>query len=523
MPAHISIDKSICLLISTDLIAALLGHNGAGKSTFSNILCCEQNPTSGDVTVFGRSVINDKASVRHLIGECKQDDFLWPDLSAKEHLELFAGIRGMSKADVPATVQKWLESVDLDIVQNDYSSSFSGGMKRRLSLAIATVGDAPVVVLDEVSNVSCLYFNSAYSALTHANTYFIKTQPTTGMDPVSRRFVWKHITEIKSDRVILLTTHAMEEADLLSDQVAILNEGDLVAFGTPLELKSKYGSAIQFSLITDKEKVGDVEESIKEKFSDSLMHCIIKPSQSGYITLTIKKIAREDEKNDEGVPVNVLSEFIRFLEEDHSPVNEFGISNSSLEEVFLAVTKHSTREHARDEEDAPHGCCSCCSCCCCCRRPQRQLTNEVDNMEQPAMNLSQPRIDFSPTEQPRVDLAVYERKLSVATQIKALVRFYAARGWWSGSSSAVNWIVALLFASMNMITGAFDQSKDCCVFRMFSLLTLTPIRSCVHRIWNGKGVQGNSQPGVRSDSIPFERHSVRLVIHAYFSDLALVS
>lgn len=154
------------------MILALLGHNGAGKSTFVNILCCEQNPTAGDVTVFGRSVINDKASVRHLIGECKQDDFLWPDLSAKEHLELFAGIRGMSKADVPATVQKWLESVDLDIVQNDYSSSFSGGMKRRLSLAIATVGDAPVVVLDEVSNVSCLYFNSAYSTLTHAHDYF---------------------------------------------------------------------------------------------------------------------------------------------------------------------------------------------------------------------------------------------------------------------------------------------------------------------------------------------------------------
>ena len=74
-------------------------------------------------------------------------------------------------------------------------------------------------------------------------------------------------------------------------------------------------------------------------------------------------------------------------------------------------------------------------------------------MEQPSMNLSQPRIDFSPTEQPRADLALYNRKLSVATQIKALVRFYVARGWWSGSSSAVNWIVALLFATMNMITG----------------------------------------------------------------------
>jgi ABC-type multidrug transport system ATPase subunit len=112
-------------------------------------------------------VTNDKASVRHLIGECKQDDFIWPDLSAKEHLELFGGVRGMNKADVPETVQKWLESVDLDIVQNDYSSSFSGGMKRRLSLAIATVGDAPVVVLDEVSIGACLSFNSASLILTY--------------------------------------------------------------------------------------------------------------------------------------------------------------------------------------------------------------------------------------------------------------------------------------------------------------------------------------------------------------------
>jgi len=414
--------KPLNLSMRKGEVTALLGHNGAGKSTFSNILCCEQNPTSGDVTVFGRSVTNDKASVRHLIGECKQDDFLWPDLSAKEHLELFGGVRGMSKADVPATVQKWLESVDLDIVQNDYSSSFSGGMKRRLSLAIATVGDAPVVVLDE---------------------------PTTGMDPVSRRFVWKHITEIKSDRVILLTTHAMEEADLLSDQVAILNEGNLVAYGTPLELKSKYGSAIQFSLITEKEKVGDVEESIKEKFSDALSWINITSGQSGYITLTIKKIARQDEKNDEGVPVTVLSDFIRFLEADDSPVNEFGVSNSSLEEVFLAVTSHSTPNQANDEEDTRRGFCSC--CCCCCRRHQRQLANEADTMEQPAMSLSQPRMNF--TEQPKTDLALYDRKLSVPTQILALVRFYMARGWWSGSSSAVNWIAALLFASLNMING----------------------------------------------------------------------
>jgi ABC-type multidrug transport system ATPase subunit len=117
-----------------------------------------------------------------MIGECKQDDFLWPYLTAREHLELFVGIRGLENDtdSVASTVQKWLESVDLDIVKDNFASSFSGGMKRRLSLANSTIGNAPVVVLDE---------------------------PTTGMDPLSRRFVWNHITSIKSERVILLTTH----------------------------------------------------------------------------------------------------------------------------------------------------------------------------------------------------------------------------------------------------------------------------------------------------------------------------
>ncbi len=296
------------------------------------------------------------------------------------------------------------------------------------------------------------------------------------MDPVSRRFVWKHITEIKSNRVVLLTTHAMEEADLLSDQVAILNEGNLVALGTPLELKSKYGSAIQFSLITDKEKVGNVEESIKEIFSntqtlspapplgDDEIHATaqnisIMSSQSGCITLTIKKIARQDEIDDEGVPVTVLSEFIRFLEEDDSPVNEFGISNKSLEEVFLAVTRHPTPNQAHSEEYG-RGCCS--SCFSCCRRHNDQLTYEADSIEQPDMSFSQPRMDFNLTEPLRTEFALYESKHLVSNQIKALVRFYTVRGWWSGRSSSINWIVALLFAFGNMITGAWhNRSKDC--------------------------------------------------------------
>ena len=121
----------------------------AGKTTLSKVLTCETPATEGDITVFGHSVSRDPFAVRRMIGVCKQDDYLYKDLTAKEHLELFAGLRGVDRADIGSTVQKWLESVALDDVQMQCPPSFSGGMKRRLSVALATIGDRPVIVLDE--------------------------------------------------------------------------------------------------------------------------------------------------------------------------------------------------------------------------------------------------------------------------------------------------------------------------------------------------------------------------------------
>lgn len=100
--------------------------------------------------MFGHSVTNDPVSVRKLVGVCKQDDYLWPNMSAKEHLQLYAGLRGVESNDAPQIIAKWLESVDLDSVMNQPSASFSGGMKRRLSLCLATVGDSQkLIILDE--------------------------------------------------------------------------------------------------------------------------------------------------------------------------------------------------------------------------------------------------------------------------------------------------------------------------------------------------------------------------------------
>jgi ABC-type multidrug transport system ATPase subunit len=113
------------------------------------MICCETAASSGDITVYGHSATHDKYSVRQLVGVCKQDDYLYHNLTAKEHLELFGGLRGVPNDQIAEIIQEWLESVDLAMVQNQYSSSYSGGMKRRLSVACSTIGDRPLIVLDE--------------------------------------------------------------------------------------------------------------------------------------------------------------------------------------------------------------------------------------------------------------------------------------------------------------------------------------------------------------------------------------
>jgi len=388
--------------------------------------------------------LSDQHQIRKIIGECRQDDILWPNLTAREHLELFAGIRGVPKHEMAQTIQEWLESVDLDEVQHSRVSSFSGGMKRRLSVAMSTIGGSKVIVLDE---------------------------PSTGMDPVSRRFVWQHISAIKRGRVILLTTHAMEEADLLSDQVAIMCNGELAAVGSPLDLKHKYGSALQLTLISEKEDAALVEQKVKDVFSQSLPYIEFESGTSGYSTLTIKKIYKtaisqavydENEDGDkvkdtptavavtstesaiDGVLVQDLSSFIGWCEEDNSPVNEFGISNSSLEEVFLTVTKHAPPPVARLEQK--RGCCSCC-----CGGKRRQVTTPETSAE----DVTTSNVQSSNTamnQLPKVDMTTYKRKLSLVVQVKAIFRFMIARSW-SGRPSIINWVIFSIFCIGTLLTG----------------------------------------------------------------------
>jgi ATP-binding cassette subfamily A (ABC1) protein 3 len=169
-------------------IFALLGHNGAGKTTLLSILTGLIPPTSGDAWAHGLSINGNLAELRKTMGVCPQHDVLWPDLTVREHLIFFAGIKGVARDAVDAAVMAVIREVGLVEKINVLSADLSGGMKRKLSVGIALIGDSKLVFLDE---------------------------PTSGMDPYSRRSTWNILQNARAGRIIILTTHFMDEADML--------------------------------------------------------------------------------------------------------------------------------------------------------------------------------------------------------------------------------------------------------------------------------------------------------------------
>ena len=205
-------------------IFCLLGHNGAGKTTAINCLTGLHNLTYGEAFVFGHSIRNEINKVQKLMGVCPQHDVLFSELTATEHLRFWARFKGVARNDLNEHVKETLETISLQGKGNNLASTFSGGMKRRLSVGISAMGNPRVIFLDE---------------------------PTTGLDPLSRRRVWAMIERLKEGRVIVLTTHSMEEADSLSDKIGILSSGRLRALGSSFFLKNKFGGGYTITLTCD--------------------------------------------------------------------------------------------------------------------------------------------------------------------------------------------------------------------------------------------------------------------------------
>ncbi|KAL3513213.1 hypothetical protein ACH5RR_025930 [Cinchona calisaya] len=317
--------KGLWVNFPKDQLFCLLGPNGAGKTTAINCLTGITPLTSGDALIYGNSIRSSigMSNIRRMIGVCPQFDILWDALSGQEHLHLFAIIKGLPPASIKSIVERSLAEVKLTEAARMRASSYSGGMKRRLSVAIALIGEPKLIILDE---------------------------PTTGMDPITRRHVWDIIEDAKKGRAIILTTHSMEEADVLGDRIGIMAKGRLRCIGTSIRLKSRFGTgfvaSVSFSGATSgtpamEDTVNSKQiEAVKQFFKDHL-DVVPKEESKSFLTFVI-----QHEKE------SLLTNFFAELQERET---EFGIADiqlglTTLEEVFLNIAKQAELETAMNEE-----------------------------------------------------------------------------------------------------------------------------------------------------------------------------
>ncbi|XP_031243974.1 ATP-binding cassette sub-family A member 3-like isoform X2 [Mastomys coucha] len=291
--------KDLSLNMYEGQITVLLGHNGAGKTTTLSILTGLYLPTRGKVYISGYDISSDMVQVRKSLGLCPQDDLLFPLLTVSEHLHFYCVIKGIPLLRRSSEIHRMLTSFGLLQKSNTMSKDLSGGMKRKLSIIIALIGDTKVVILDE---------------------------PTSGMDPVSRRATWDLLQHYKTDRTILLTTHHMDEADVLGDRIAIMVMGTLKCCGSSLFLKKLYGVGYHLVIV----KTPDSDD---EKISQLIMDYIPTAKMETNVAAELSFILPKEH-------THRFAELFTDLEErqEELGISGFGVSMTTMEEVFFRVS-----------------------------------------------------------------------------------------------------------------------------------------------------------------------------------------
>jgi len=203
------------LQIEAGSLYALLGVNGAGKTTAMRMLCGLTAPDAGDAQIMGVSVRQNPAGVRRIVGISPQESAVAPKLNVAENLEMIAEIYGANRRDARLRQERMLAEMGLDEVAGRPAGKLSGGWQRRLSIAMALMTEPRVLILDE---------------------------PTLGLDVLSRRSLWKQIEGLRGRMTILLSTHYMEEAQALADRIGILRKGTIAAEGSAEELMARTGT-----------------------------------------------------------------------------------------------------------------------------------------------------------------------------------------------------------------------------------------------------------------------------------------
>nr|XP_046261580.1 phospholipid-transporting ATPase ABCA1b [Scatophagus argus]XP_046261583.1 phospholipid-transporting ATPase ABCA1b [Scatophagus argus] len=203
-------------------ITSFLGHNGAGKTTTMSILTGLFPPTSGTAYILGKDIRTELSAIRQSLGVCPQHNVLFSMLTVEEHIWFYGRLKGLSEQQVKGEIEQILQDTGLPHKRTSRTSALSGGMQRKLSVALAFVGGSKVVILDE---------------------------PTAGVDPYARRGIWDLLLKYRQGRTIILSTHHMDEADILGDRIAIISHGKLCCVGSSLYLKNQLGTGYYLTLV----------------------------------------------------------------------------------------------------------------------------------------------------------------------------------------------------------------------------------------------------------------------------------
>jgi len=292
--------ENLNLKIKKGEVFGFLGPNGAGKTTTINMMVGLLRPTSGQIFIGGESV---EKVEKGTIGICPQELVLWDFLTCKESLMLMGDMYQVPKEELKFRVQKLLDDLFLQDKANTVVTQLSGGMKRRLNLAMAVVHQPDIVVLDE---------------------------PSEGLDPQSRRVLWNYIRSLRDDegKTVILTTHLMDEADRLSDRIAIIDHGKLLRLDTPTNLKKEIGEGDVVEMkLSNPDKKQEVI-SILEDMPD--VHSVVEIEDA----LNVRALDA----------VSKLPQIIDRVETTGVHVLDLSIRQNTLEDVFIDITGTGLRE-----------------------------------------------------------------------------------------------------------------------------------------------------------------------------------
>jgi len=319
--------KDMCLGLGEGECFGLLGPNGAGKSTTMGMLTGEVSQSYGTASLHGMDIMESRAEVYKVLGFCPQQDCLFDHLTGTEVLQFYARIKGVPAPQIDALVRDALTRMDLTRYKDVLTSTYSGGNKRKLSMAVAFVGAPHTVCLDE---------------------------PSTGMDPGARRKMWNVIAESRRGRTVLLSTHLMEEAEALCSRIGIVVDGRLACLGTSQHLKHQYGAGYQVEIQTHEPRKDELTAMLQELCNGAAASGAADTGASGDAAADgVQLLEAHFGRCKFELPHSVrVSEIFARIEgaKERLGVEFYSVSQTTLEQVFLEFSK---RQAAADEQNAP--------------------------------------------------------------------------------------------------------------------------------------------------------------------------